>query len=189
MKGYKYDELTVASQENAVKWFQEVLVEESTEESENIMQEFSTILENNGYGGFDQHWTFNNFESDGVMFYGILFTTDLVKISERLLSDKEYKRLKAIAIGEDFSIEIYNNNYNERNMVTYLNNEHVFSDYPKVWELLQKLERSVSVDMLEVRKQLEKLGHDKISYYRTKEYAISEIRNCEYKFDEDGGRM
>ncbi|AMO25854.1 hypothetical protein Blue_031 [Bacillus phage Deep Blue] len=189
MKGYKYDELTVASQDNAVKWFQEVLVEESTEESENIMQEFYTILENNGYEGMDIQWTFNNFESDGVAFYGILFTTDLVKISERLLSDKEYKRLKAIAIGEDFSIEIYNNNYNERNMVTYLNNEHVFSDYPKVWELLQKLERAVSEDIKEIREQLERQGHDAIAYYRTKVYAINEIRNCEYEFDIDGGRI
>lgn len=190
---YNYDELTVASKENAVKWFQETLNHEFSYETEYITQDFTSALEEKGYEGLEVQWSLNHCQGDGVAFYGTLFTTELVKLSERLLSDKDYKRLKAIAKGEDFSIEINrcNYHYNHWNtMETYLNDEHVFGDYPKVWELLQKLERAISDDIKEVSRELERKGYEQIEYYLTsKEYAEGEIRANEYEFDVNGGRI
>ncbi|WPF70251.1 hypothetical protein BCVP_CDS0223 [Bacillus phage BC-VP] len=189
---YQYDELKAESKENAVKWFQDTLREEFTIESEHITEDFTSALEEKGYEGLEVQWSLNYCQGDGVAFYGTLFTTDLVKLSERLLSDKEYKRLKAIAKGEDFSIEINrcNYHYNHWNtMETYLNDEHVFGDYPKVWELLQKLERAISDDIKEVSKELERKGYEQIEYYFSKEYAIEEIKANEYEFDVNGGRI
>ncbi|QFP93428.1 UNVERIFIED_ORG: hypothetical protein Xoosp15_163 [Xanthomonas phage Xoo-sp15] len=192
VKFYKYDELSVDAKENAVKWFHETLNHEFTYENEQISETLETALENKGYKGFDLNWSLNHCQGDGVAFYGTLFTTELVKLSERLLSDKDYKRLKAIAKGEDFSIEINrcNYHYNHYNtMETYLNDEHVFGDYPKVWELLQKLESAVSDDIKEVSRELEKIGYSEIDYRFTKEYAEQEIENCEYEFTIEGGRI
>ncbi|WQZ49327.1 hypothetical protein Z3_11 [Bacillus phage Z3] len=189
---YQYDELKAESKENAIKWFQDTLREEFTIESERITEDFTSALEEKGYEGLEVQWSLSHCQGDGVAFYGTLFTTDLVKLSERLLSDKEYKRLKAIAKGEDFSIEINrcNYHYNHWNtMETYLNDEHVFSDYPKVWELLQKLERAISDDIKEVSKELERKGYEQIEYYFSKEYAIEEIKANEYEFDVNGGRI
>ncbi len=189
---YQYDELTVSAKENARKWFEESLNEEFSHETECITQDLTSALEEKGYEGLEVQWSLNYCQGDGVAFYGTLFTTDLVKLAERLLSDKEYKRLKAIAKGEDFSIEINrcNYHYNHWNtMETYLNDEHVFGDYPKVWELLQKLEHAISNDIKEVSKELERKGYEQIEYYFSKEYAEDEIRANDYEFDVNGGRI
>ncbi|AHJ87109.1 hypothetical protein BCP8-2_071 [Bacillus phage BCP8-2] len=192
VKRYQYDELTVSAKETAREWFANSLNEDFSHESECISENMQTVLENKGYEGFDLNWSLSNSQGDGVAFYGTLFTTDLVKLAERLLSDKDYKRLKAIAKGEDFSIEINrcSYHYNHWNtMETYLNDEHVFGDYPKVWELLQKLEHAISNDIKEVSKELEREGYEQIEYYFSKEYAEDEIRANEYEFDVDGGRI
>ncbi|AXQ67686.1 hypothetical protein KIOSHI_265 [Bacillus phage Kioshi] len=189
---YQYDELKAESKENAVKWFQETLNEEFTIESEQITENMKTTLENKGYEGLDVFWSLNHCQGDGVAFYGRLTTVELVSIAERLLSDKDYKRLKLVGTLADFEIEIYdtNNRYNHYNsMKVYLDDVQSLEDFPKIWELLQKLERAVSDDIREISKELEKQGYAEIDYYYSKEYAESEIRANEYEFDVDGGRI
>lgn len=189
---YQYDELTVEAKENARKWFAESLNEEFSYETDCITEMFQNELEELGYNGMEVNWSLSYCQGDGVAFYGTLFTTELVKLAERLLSDKEYRRLKAIATGEDFSIEINRNSYryNHYNtMETFLNDYHVFGDYPKVWELLQKLERAVSNDIKDISRELEKKGYKEIDYYYSKEYAEDSIRANSYEFDVDGGRI
>lgn len=183
----------MSAKENARKWFEESLNEEFSYETECITENMQNVLEEKGYEDMDLNWSLSHCQGDGVAFYGTLFTTDLVKLAERLLSDKEYRRLKAIATGEDFSIEInqvgYGRYHHWNTMETYLNDEHVFSDYPKVWELLQKLERAVSNDIKDISRELEKQGYEQIAYYYSKESIEENIRANEYEFDVDGGRI
>lgn len=189
---YQYDELKAESKENAIKWFQDTLREEFTIESERITEDLTSALEEKGYEGFDLFWSLNHCQGDGVAFYGRLFTTDLVKLAERLLSDKDYQRLKLVGTLADFEVEIYdtNNRYNHYNsMKVFLDDVQSLEDFPKIWELLQKLERAISEDVREVSKELERKGYEYIDYYFSKEYAIDEIKANDYEFDVNGGRI
>ncbi len=189
---YQYDELKAESKENAIKWFQDTLHEEFTIESEHITEDLTSALEEKGYEGFDLFWSLNYCQGDGVGFYGRLFTTDLVKLAERLLSDKDYQRLKLVGTLADFEIEIYdtNNRYNHYNsMKVFLDDVQSLEDFPKIWELLKKLERAIAEDIREVSKELERKGYEQIEYYFSKEYAEDEIRANDYEFDVNGGRI
>lgn len=189
---YQYDELTVSAKENARKWFAESLNEEFSYETECISENMQTTLENKGYEGLDLHWSLSHCQGDGVAFYGRLFTTDLVKLAERLLSDKDYQRLKLVGTLADFEIEIYdtNNRYHHHNsMKVFLDDVQSLEDFPKIWELLQKLERAIAEDVREVSKELEEQGYAEIEYYFSKESIEENIRANEYEFDVDGGRI
>jgi len=189
---YQYDELTVEAKETARKWFASALNEEFSHETECITQNLTDTLETKGYEGLDVHWSLNYCQGDGVAFYGRLTTDELVKLSERLLSDKEYQRLKLIGELADFEIEISdtNNRYHHYNsMRVDIDDMQSLEDFPKIWELLQKLKEAIHNDIREISRELEKQGYAEIEYYFSKEYAEMEIRANEYEFDVDGGRI
>jgi len=189
---YQYDELTVSAKDNAVKWFQEILNEEFTEESENITQDLTGTLENKGYEGMDVHWSLSHSQGDGVAFYGRLTTDELVNLSERLLSNNEYQRLKLVGELADFEIEISstNHHYNHYNtMRVDLDDMQSLEDFPKIWELLQKLKEAIHNDIRGISRELEEQGYKQIDYYYSKEYAIDSIKANEYEFDVNGGRI
>lgn len=189
---YQYDELTVSAKENARKWFAESLNEEFSYETECITENMQNVLEEKGYEGLDLHWSLSHCQGDGVAFYGRLTTEELVNLSERLLSDKDYQRLKLVGTLADFEIEISdtNNRYHHYNsMRVDIDDVQSLEDFPKIWELIEKLKNAIAEDIRNISRELEKQGYEEIAYYYSKESIEENIRANEYEFDVDGGRI
>ncbi len=190
---YQYDELTVSAKENARKWFEESLNEEFSHETECITQDLTSALEEKGYEGLEVNWSLSHCQGDGVAFYGTLYTSEVLQIAKRLLSEKEYNRLEIISQCEDIVFEINNSGWGRYHHWNTMSVELIdvcyWEDYPKVWELLKKLERAIAEDIREVSKELERKGYEQIEYYFSKEYAEDEIRANDYEFDVNGGRI
>lgn len=189
---YQYDELTVCAKENARKWFAESLSEEFSYETECITENMQNVLEEKGYEGLDLHWSLSHCQGDGVAFYGRLTTEELVNLSERLLSDKDYQRLKLVGTLADFEIEISdtNNRYHHYNsMRVDIDDMQSLEDFPKIWELIEKLKNAIAEDIRNISRELEKQGYEEIDYYYSKESIEENIRANEYEFDVEGGRI
>lgn len=168
---YEFDELSDKAKEAAIEY---VKAEYGGVDSDYIKEVFEERLKEYGYPTSDIEFRLSYSQGDGVAFYGVF---NPVKVLQRLGFDNEAENLS----GSTWVIRRnqFGNYYSHYNTMTLSIEDEEDSQFVKI-------EEAVRQDIVNVSKELEKLGYSMIEDSDSDDSIVEYINANEYLFLENG---
>ena len=194
-KVYYFEELNEEAKKKAIEDYRRGGTWEQWD-NDNLSEYFKErLMEYGFYDDVQIEFSLGYCQGDGVAFYGEIDFSIWLKNHQDHFTKKELKRLEWL--NEECGVELFTtrnsygyrySHYNTMDINATYNEYRGFRDSDLLDEVLDKVERLLKDEVVELSCDFESIGYEKIEYKNGDEYIIESIVANEYEFMEDGSR-
>ena len=192
-KVYYFEELSEQAKNKAIEDYRRGGTWEQRD-NENLSEYFKErLMEYGFYNDVQIEFSLGYCQGDGVAFYGEIDFSIWLKNHQDHFTKKELKRLEWL--NEECGVELFTtrnsygyhySHYNTMNTNATYNECRGFRDSDLLDEVLNKVEKLLKDEVVELSCDFERIGYEEIEYKNSDEYIIESIVANEYEFMEDG---
>ena len=192
-KVYYFEELNEEAKKKAIEDYRRGGTWELWD-NDNLGEYFKErLMEYGFYDDVQIEFSLGYCQGDGVAFYGEIDFSIWLKNHQDHFTKKELKRLEWL--NEECGVELFTtrnsygyrySHYNTMDIKANYDEYIGFRDSDLLYEVLDKVERLLKDEVVELSRDFERIGYEKLEYKNSDGYIIESIVANECEFMEDG---